>query len=306
MAEHESKIAIQAALAGNVLIAVTKFIAAAMTGSSAMASEAVHSLVDTGNEVLLLHGQRRAAKPPDEAHPLGYGRELYFWSFVVAVLVFALGAGVSIYEGIVHIGAPEPIRNPNVNYIVLALAFVFEAGSGWFAFREFQKAKGGQGWWEAVRRSKDPVSFTILFENGAALVGIVIAAIGAWASVRFAEPRFDGAASILIGLVLAGVALLLARESKALLIGEAADPAVVEAIRRAVAGAPGVRRTARVLTVQLAPEQIVAIVNLEFDDSLRIPEVERLVEKLEAQIQLDQPHIVNLFVRPEPAGGGVS
>ena len=305
MAEHASKIAIYAALAGNVLIAVTKFVAAAITGSSAMTSEAVHSLVDTGNELLLLHGQRRAAKSPDEAHPLGYGRELYFWSFVVAVLVFALGAGVSIYEGIVHIGAPEPIRNPNVNYIVLALAFLFEGGSGWFAFREFQKAKGHQGWWQAVRLSKDPVSFTILFENGAALVGIVIAAIGAWASVRFAEPRLDGVASILIGLVLAGVASLLARESKALLIGEPADPAVVAAIRSAMADTPGVLRTARVLTVQLAPDQIVAIVNLEFDDSLRIPEVERLIEKLEARIQCKQPQIVNLFVRPEPTGGGV-
>src|SRR5205823_2286298 len=176
-------------------IAVSKFVAAAITGSSAMLTEGVHSVVDSTNQLLLMWGRRASRRAPDVLHPLGYGRELYFWTFVVAVLVFALGAGVSIFEGIEHILNPHPIDNPVVNYVVLALAFVVEAGSSWFAFQAFLQAKGKNGWWETVRRSKDPVSFTILFENGADLIGIVIAGLGAWASVAFNEPAYDGAAS---------------------------------------------------------------------------------------------------------------
>lgn len=300
MAEGSSKTAVYAALAGNVLVAVTKVVAAVITGSSAMASEAVHSTVDTGNELLLLYGQHRAAKPADEAHPLGHGRELYFWSFIVAVLVFALGAGVSIYEGVQHVRHPAPITDVKINFIVLGLAFVFEAGSSWFSFRDFRKTKGERGWWQAVRQSKDPVGFTVLVENAAALVGILIAALGTWGAVAVGEPRLDGAASILIGLLLAGVAVLLAGESKGLLIGERADPAVAEALRKAVAEVPGVRSTARVLTVQLAPDQIFAILSLEFDDGLRIPEVERLIARLEDSIKDAQPQVIRVFIRPEP------
>jgi cation diffusion facilitator family transporter len=301
MRDTSSRTAVIAGLIGNLLVAVIKFVAAAISGSSAMLTEAVHSVVDTGNEVLLLYGQWRAAKPPDEAHPLGYGRELYFWSFVVAVLIFALGAGVSIYEGIDHIQHPHPIETPLVNYIVLALAFAFEAGSGWFAFRGFVQAKGDNGWWETIRRSKDPASITVLFESVADLLGIVIAAVGGWASLAFNEPIYDGFASVLIGLVLAGIAALLARESKGLLIGERADPAVVAALRRAAAAeAPGVRRTTGVLTVQLAPDQVIAVMSLEFDDALRIPEVERLIDRLERRIRREQPQIMTIFVRPEP------
>jgi len=270
MAEGSSKTAVYAALAGNVLVAVTKVVAAVITGSSAMASEAVHSTVDTGNELLLLYGQHRAAKPADEAHPLGHGRELYFWSFIVAVLVFALGAGVSIYEGVQHVRHPAPITDVKINFIVLGLAFVFEAGSSWFSFRDFRKTKGERGWWQAVRQSKDPVGFTVLVENAAALVGILIAALGTWGAVAVGEPRLDGAASILIGLLLAGVAVLLAGESKGL------------------------------LTVQLAPDQIFAILSLEFDDGLRIPEVERLIARLEDSIKDAQPQVIRVFIRPEP------
>ena len=302
MAESSSKVAVYAALAGNVLVALTKFVAAALTGSSAMLSEAVHSVVDTGNELLLLYGQHRAGKPADDAHPLGYGRELYFWSFVVAVLVFALGAGVSIYEGVEQVRHPHAMTDAKVSFVVLGLAFLFEGGSSWFAFRSFQQAKGRLGWWQAIRRSKDPVAFTVLLENAAALVGIVIAALGTWGAVAFDEPRLDGVASLLIGLLLAGVAVLLAGESKGLLIGERADPAVSAALRRAVADTPGVRRATRVLTVQLSPDQIFAILSLEFEDDLHIPEVEALIARLEAAIQHAQPQVIRVFIRPEPCG----
>src|SRR6478672_6346048 len=222
MAEHSSRTAVIAALIGNVLIAVTKGVAAALSGSSAMLSEAVHSMVDSGNEVLLLYGQHRAGKPPDRKHPLGYGREIYFWSFVVALLIFALGAGVSTYEGILHIQHPEPIGDPTINYAVYAAAAVFEGISWWFGWSAFQRTRGAKAIMAAVHASKDPASFMVLFEDSAALIGIGIAAVATALSEYFKAPWIDGMGSILIGLVLAIVAALLARESKALLIGERA------------------------------------------------------------------------------------
>jgi cation diffusion facilitator family transporter len=298
-----SKIAIYAALAGNLLVAVTKFVAAAITGSSSMLSEGVHSVVDTGNEVLLLHGLKRARRAPDREHPLGYGRELYFWSFVVAVMLFALGAGVSIYQGIAHVRAPSTIESPTVNYVVLALSFVFEGVSWRISQRAFGAAKRDLGWWEAVKKSKDPSSFLVLFEDSAALVGIVIAALGTFLSDRFAEPRFDGVASILIGLVLATVATLLARESKGLLIGEGADPATAAAIEEIAAGVDGVVAANGVLTTHLAPEQIVVALSLEFDDALCTPAIEGIVSRVEERVRERYPQVVALFVKPQTPGG---
>ncbi|MEO8141773.1 MAG: cation diffusion facilitator family transporter, partial [Sphingomicrobium sp.] len=224
MAEHNNKTAIYAALIGNLAIAATKGVAATITGSSAMLSEAVHSAVDTGNALLLLYGLKRAAKPPDQRHPFGYGRELYFWCFVVALLVFALGAGISIWEGVRHLRDPEPITRPWVNYVVLGLAFLFESGSWYFGWKAFAASRGRGSFWSSVTDSKDPTTFMILFEDSAALLGIVIAAIGTFLSVQLGDPRIDGAASILIGVVLALVAVVLGRESKELLIGERASP----------------------------------------------------------------------------------
>jgi cation diffusion facilitator family transporter len=215
-----------------------------------MSSEAVHSFVDTGNEVLLLYGMRRAARRSDPEHPLGHGRELYFWSFIVALLVFALGAGVAIYEGILHVLRPEPISDPLVNYVVLALALLFEGGSWLVSLRLFRTAKGHLGYREAFRRSKDPPSFMVLFEDSAALLGILIAAVGTWLSVRLHAPVIDGIASILIGLVLGGVALLLARESKSLLIGERADRSLSDSILRIVGAEEPIARANGPLTVQ--------------------------------------------------------
>ncbi|RUT98082.1 cation diffusion facilitator family transporter, partial [Mesorhizobium sp. M7A.T.Ca.TU.009.01.3.2] len=200
MAGHGgSKKVIFAALAGNFAIALTKFAAAAFTGSSAMLSEGVHSLVDTGNGGLLLYGMHRAARPADRTHPLGHGRELYFWSFIVALLVFALGAGVSFYEGVIHMMAPEPVANAEVTYIVLGLSFLFEGSSWWVALKEFRQQKGKQGWLRAVQSSKDPSVYTVLFEDSAALLGLIVAFAGILAAEVLEMPELDGAASIGIG-----------------------------------------------------------------------------------------------------------
>jgi cation diffusion facilitator family transporter len=294
-----SKKAVIAALAGNLLVAATKLLAATLTGSSAMLSEAVHSFVDSGNEVLLLYGMHRASRRPDAHHPLGYGRELYFWSFIVALLIFALGAGVSAYEGIVHIRHPEPIAHPLISYVVLALAFIFEGASWVVSWRQFKGAKGELGYYEAFRRSKDPTSFMVLFEDSAALAGILIAAAGTFAAVQFRQPVFDGVASILIGVVLAAIALLLARESKSLLIGEHADRELSDSILRVAGEEKSITRANGVLTMQLAPDQIVAALSLDFEDHLTAAQVEEAVIEIERKVRLAHPQVVALFVKPQ-------
>ena len=300
MAEHSSRTAVIAALVGNLLIAVTRGIAAAISGSSAMLSESIHSVVDSGNEVLLLYGQHRAGKPPDRLHPLGYGREIYFWSFVVALLIFALGAGVSTYEGIKHIQHPEEMTNPLVNYAVYAASALFEGVSWWFGWSAFQRVRGDKALFAAVHASKDPPSFMVLFEDSAALVGLVIAAIATALSVHFDAPWIDGAGSICIGLVLAGVAVLLARESKDLLIGERARPELAKSIRDIARREPGVVSVEGVLTSQLAPDQVIANVGLEFDDDLRTPDIERAIRHLETELRKIHPELFRVFVRPHP------
>jgi cation diffusion facilitator family transporter len=300
VAVPESRPAIIAALIGNGLIAVTKGIAAAITGSSAMLSEAVHSLVDCGNEVLLLYGQHRSSRPADEVHPFGYGRELYFWCFVVALMIFALGAGISIYEGVIHIRHPEAIIKPYINFIVLGLAFVFESVSWFVAWRGFQRVRGDGSIWHVVRASKDPTMFMVLFEDTAALIGIVIAAVGTGLAVAYDAPWIDGSASILIGLVLAAVAGVLARESKNLLIGERADPILQEAIREAADREACVRSVRRVLTTHMAPDQVIATMDVEFDDRLTIPDVEKLIGRIEGGLRDRHPELSRVFIRPEP------
>jgi cation diffusion facilitator family transporter len=259
----EGPLAIYTALGANLLIAVAKFVAAAITGSSSMLTEGVHSVVDSLNQVLLLYGQRRAARPADAQHPFGYGRELYFWSFVVAILIFALGAGVSIYEGWQHLLAPEPMEHPLVNYIVLGIAFLLEGTSCIVALRAFAKSKGNAGWWQAVRDSKDPTGFIVLFEDAAALFGLIVAAIGVALSQALGEPRIDGVASIVIGLVLGLVALLLARESKALLIGERAEPDVIRAVHDIVSRHPAIVSVNHVRTLHTAPDKVFVAISAD-------------------------------------------
>lgn len=299
MAEHTNKTAIYAALIGNLLIAATKGVAATITGSSAMLSEAVHSAVDTGNALLLLYGLKRAAKPPDQRHPYGYGRELYFWCFVVALLVFALGAGISIWEGVRHLRDPEPITRPWINYVVLGLAFLFESVSWYFGWKAFAGSRRGGSFWSSVTDSKDPTTFMVLFEDSAALVGIVIAAVGTFLSVQLGDPRIDGAASILIGCVLAIVAVVLGRESKELLIGERASPELSAAIRATASEESCVMEVVDVITSQLAPNQVIATMGIVIDDNLRVIEVEQLIARIEKTIRVRHPQLFRVFVRPQ-------
>lgn len=303
MAGHSgSRRVIYAALAGNLAIALTKFAAAAFTGSSAMLSEGVHSLVDTGNGGLLLYGMHRAARPADRTHPLGHGRELYFWSFIVALLVFALGAGVSFYEGVIHIMAPEPVVNAKVNYIVLALSFLFEGSSWLVALREFRQQKGNQGWLRAVQSSKDPSVYTVLFEDSAALLGLIVAFAGILAAELLDMPKLDGVASIGIAVILGATAIFLARESKGLLLGEPASAEVQKKVLAIAQEDPAVQRANGILSVHIGPEEIVAGLSIEFEDHLTAPEIEACVERLEARLKTEMPQISRLFVKPQATG----
>ena len=285
MAAHGSKKVIYAALAGNGLIAITKFIAAALTGSSAMLSEAIHSVVDTGNQGLLLYGIRRSRRPPDAAHPFGYGSEIYFWSFVVAILIFGLGAGISFYEGVQKLLHPHPITSPYINYIVLAIAMVFEAGAWLVAYREFGKVRGNFGLFEAVQRSKDPTVFTVLFEDTAAMLGLLAALTGIACADFFAIVWADGAASLVIGFILAGTAALLAYETKGLLIGEAASRSLRQGVRGLVRRAREVRHINEMRTMHMAPNDILLALSLDFHDDLNVGRVEQTIFLLEKDIK---------------------
>jgi cation diffusion facilitator family transporter len=290
------------ALAANVGIAIAKFVAAGITGSSAMLTEGVHSLVDSTNQVLLLYGQKRAAKRPDALHPAGYGRELYFWSFIVALLVFALGAGVSVYEGIVHLQEPEAAVSPLIAYTVLGVAFVLEAGSTIAAFRAFDAARNGKSWWAALTGTKDATIVIVLLENGAAMAGLVIAAMGLGLSQLTGNPHFDGIASIVIGLLLGLVAIFLAREAKGLLIGEAADPALIDALREA-ATREGVTGIGEIMTVHNAPTQIVVAMNVDFDNRLGAGDVERIIDAIERDVRMRFPAVTRIYIRPHEDAG---
>lgn len=296
----ESRTAIIAALVGNVLIAATKGVAFAISGSSAMLSESIHSMVDSGNEVLLLYGQHRAKKPPDKTHPLGYGREIYFWSFVVALVIFALGAGVSTYEGVLHILNPEPMERPTINYIVYGVSAVFELGSWYFGWKAFSRVMGDRGILTTVHATKDPTTFMVLFEDSAALIGIGIAAAATFLSTYFDKPWIDGAGSICIGLVLAAVAMLLAAETKHMLIGERARPELSRAIRDAARRQKGISRVEGILTSQIAPDQVIANVGVEFHDHLQAPEIEKIIGDLESELREKHPELFRVFVRPHP------
>ena len=287
------------AFAANLGIAVSKFAAAAVTGSSAMLTEGIHSVVDSLNQLLLIWGRRQSRKAPDAQHPFGYGRELYFWSFVVAVLVFALGAGVSVYEGVVHIMAPEPAVSPLIAYIVLLIAFLLEGGSTFAAFRDFRAAKGTLGWFAAVRQSKDPPAFIVLLENGAAMAGILAAAAGLALAQLTGNPVFDGAASIVIGLILGLTAAFLAIESKALLIGESADPALIDSIHAAASRKPGIVGVGHVLTVHSAPDQVTVVMSADFDDMITAGDVERIIAEIETEVEALWPTVKRLYIRPQ-------
>jgi cation diffusion facilitator family transporter len=299
MANPSSLKVIIAALVGNSLIALTKFAAAAFTGSSAMLSEAIHSVVDTGNQLLLLYGVRRSTRPADGGHPFGYGMELYFWTFVVAILIFAVGAGASIYEGVNGILEPHPVSDPLVNYVVLAIAALFEAGAWWIAYKEFGKVKGGQSFLAAVRGSKDPTLFTVLFEDSAALLGLVVAFAGIAAAQAFGVPELDGVASVLIGVILAAIAALLAYESKSLLVGEGASAEVVAGIEGLIAEQPAIARLNELLTMHLGPRDVLVNLSIDFTDELTSRDVEAAISALEQRIKEGYPEVTRVFIEAQ-------
>jgi cation diffusion facilitator family transporter len=299
MASASSKKVIFAALIGNFLIALTKLIAFFVTRSSAMLSEGVHSVVDTGNQILLLYGLRRSKMPADERFPFGHGQEVYFWSFIVAILIFAVGAGISAYKGVHHLLHPVSIQNPYINYIVLVLAMVFEGAAWYFALTEFTKAKGKWGYLKAVQRAKDPTIFVVLFEDSAAMLGLIVAFLGVFLSQITANPYYDGIASILIGLILAGTAAWLAYETKGLLIGESANPEVIQGIRKIALSVGYIRHVNEILTLHMGPDFILLNMSVDFDDALSAIDVEKTIARLDSEIKQAFPRIRRIFVEAE-------
>jgi cation diffusion facilitator family transporter len=278
-----------------------------------MLSEGVHSLVDTGNGVLLLWGIRQSNKPADDQHPFGRGKELYFWTLIVAVIIFGVGGGVSLYEGVAHIREPHPISDPTVNYVVLGLAMVFEAFVWWVAFKEFRKTKGDQGYFAAVRSSKDPTTFTVLFEDSAAMLGLVATLIGVSLSYGLGRPELDGVESVVIGLILCGVAVFLAYESKGLLIGEGVDPATKASIEKVVADDPDITRLVGALSMHFGPADVLLTLEIAFRPELSAAQTTAAIDRLDRAIRAKHPEVRHLFIEAQAiaaqtasgvAGGG--
>ena len=296
MASTSSKKTIFAAIGANFAIAMTKFVAAALSGSSAMLSEGIHSLADTGNELLLLLKIRMSQKPADANHPFGRGKELYFWTLIVAIMIFSVGVVISIYQGVTHLLNLKPLKNPTWDYVVLGFSVVFEGFSWKVAFTELCATKGEKNFWQALRTSKDPIIFTVLFEDSAALLGLLVAFLGIFLGHQFHNPAFDGIASIVIGVILAIVAILLAYESKGLLIGESADIETVNNIRRLAADEPAVERVMRTLTMHLGPDEVLLNLEIHFYMQLSAEDVALAVSHLEETIRTHHPEVKHIFI----------
>lgn len=295
---RESNVAIYGAIGANVAVATTKFIAAAVTGSSAMLSEAVHSLVDTGDGLLLLLGKRRSARPPDSDHPFGHGKELYFWTLIVATVIFAAGGGISIYEGILHVVHPRPMENVAWSYLVLGAAAVFEGTSLCIGVRHFKKT-AGQGYLAAMVSSKDPAAFTVILEDTAALAGLAIAFLGIWLRRVTGIPCFDGAASIGIGLVLAAVAVFLAQQSRGLLVGESADRALLADVRVLAEADPAVSSVERPMTMHFGPREVLVTLGIVFEPALSASDVAEAIDRIEARIKERRPEVKYIYLEAE-------
>jgi cation diffusion facilitator family transporter len=298
VSERSSRI-VYVALTANLLIVVAKLVAAAFTGSSAMFAEALHSLVDSGNGALLLFGQHRSKREPDESHPFGYGKELYFWALIVSILVFAVGGGISAYEGVLHIRHPRPLQHLGWNYALLAVAFCFEGASLWVALRELRRVRGVRSFWAAIRISKDPAVFAVVFEDSAALLGVLIAFGGLYVGHRWRMPVMDGLASLLIGLLLGTVAVLLARETKALLVGEGASPEVLRSIRQMAQSEKAVERAGYPFTMYFGPTSALLAMKLQFYPQLNAVEIEASIDRIEANIRSRYPEICHIFLEAE-------
>ncbi|UQB69332.1 cation diffusion facilitator family transporter [Epilithonimonas zeae] len=290
---------IYSALAANLLIALTKFIAGGFTNSASMISEGIHSTVDTTNQLLLLYGLKRSNKAPDEAHPFGYGKELYFWSFVVSILIFALGGALSIYQGIKHIIEPEIVKNPFWNYIVLILSLIFEGSSLFIAVREFNKTRQGLRWWDAIIKSKDPSSFLVVFEDGAAVAGLLVVMLLMGMSHCLQVPELDGLASVIVGLILVFVSLILARESRSLLMGEGIAPETKDRIAKLAESDPAVVRTKTILSTYQSPEEVILMLIVDFEDHLDTEEITDAIQRIRSTIKKEFRLVRFVIIQPE-------
>jgi len=299
----ESKLAIYGALAANIGIATIKFVAAAFTGSSAMISEGIHSAVDSGNSLLLLLGISRSKRPADAGHPFGYGKEIYFWTLIVAILVFSLGGGMSLYEGITHLQHPVELKDPKWNYIVLFISMIFEGASLLFAIKAFNKTKGEMPFWKEVRKSKDPALFAVIYEESAALFGLSIALVGVFLTHRYANPVFDAVASMLIGLLLIVVAVVMVKESKGLLVGESANEDIVKGVYALINDEPAVSTLYYPLTMHLAPEEILLAIDVQFKTEMSMDELFETVNKLEEKIKIQFPSIRKIYMEAKNLHG---
>jgi len=299
---HGSKIAVVAAIAGNLVIAVIKFIAAAITGSSAMISEGIHSLVDTGNGALVLLGMKRARQPADETHPFGYGKSLYFWTHIVAVSIFGIGGGMSLYEGISHIRHVAPadaMGDPTVAYIVLAISLLVEGATFTVAIRQFLQAKGDLGSWQFIQRSKDPSLYTVVLEDSAALLGLIFAFLGIFFGHMLNNPYLDGVASIAIGLLLMSVAGVLASRSSGLLLGEGVNPDELAEIRRRVESDPAVDRAGDILTMYMGPQDLLVNMGVCFAAGTRAEEMHEAIRRIEADLKSAYPEVNRVYIEAE-------
>jgi cation diffusion facilitator family transporter len=292
----ESKIAVYGAIGANIAIAATKFVVAAITGSSAMLSEGFHSAVDTGNGVLLLVGTRLSERPATPEHPFGHGKELFFWSLIVAVLIFGLGGGLSMFEGVQHILHPQPIRDAYWNYLVLGAAAIFEGISFTIALRVFLREKGDRPFWRALQSSKDPTTYTVLAEDFAALTGLVVAAVGIFLSQEFDMPVADGVASIIIGVILCGVAVVLIHEARGLLVGEGIRADTAAAIRELLSRHSLVRRVGPILSMYIGPEAVLLTTDVEFDPNANSGQIASAVRGLEREIRERFDKITRIYI----------
>jgi cation diffusion facilitator family transporter len=299
-----SRRVVYAATAANIAIAVTKFAAAAATGSAAMLSEAIHSVVDTGNELLLLYGLRRSLRPPDASHPFGYGKELYFWSLIVAVLLFGIGGGMALYDGITALQHPRPLENARWDYLVLAVAAVFEAASLTVATRELLRRRGPKAFWLRLHRSKDPSVYSVFFEDLAALLGLIAAFLGIYLGQRLHAPALDAAGSIAVGAILCTVALVLIYETGGLLIGEGSSPEVVDGISRIAASDPVVRAAGTPLTMQLGPNDLLVNLEVELAPNTSAEEYVNAVGRIESAIRARFPTATRIFIEARRPGAG--
>lgn len=303
MAEKKHPVVLYGALAANLLIAASKFFAAFVTGSSAMLAEGIHSTVDSGNEVLLLLGLRGSRRPPDERHPFGYGKEIYFWGLIVAVILFGVGGGISIYEGILHLLHPAESRDPFWNYVVLGIAFLADGSSWLLGVRALVAKEGGGNLLKSIRRSKDPSVFTIVAEDSAALAGVAAAFLGVYLEHLFGNPLFDGGASIVIGLIMATAAGFLVFETRGLLLGESADPELVADIQDLASRDEAVQRVFRPLTMHMGPEEVLLNIDVEFRPALSAEEIAAAVDRLESAIRGRHPVVKRIFIETEAFRG---